>query len=77
MSELLGSFGDNELSPECLDGAQRLLKDDGISIPSSYVYFYFEVLRERCPPRDWICSKISIDIWISCGETVQISYLSA
>lgn len=49
MSELLGSFGDNELSPECLDGAQRLLKDDGISIPSSYVYFYFEVLRERCP----------------------------
>ncbi|KAJ1977489.1 hypothetical protein H4R34_003563 [Dimargaris verticillata] len=36
VSELLGSFGDNELSPECLDGAQRLLKDDGISIPSSY-----------------------------------------
>lgn len=26
ISELLGSFGDNELSPECLDGAQRLLK---------------------------------------------------
>ena len=26
MSELLGSFGDNELSPECLDGAQRYLK---------------------------------------------------
>lgn len=26
VSELLGSFGDNELSPECLDGAQRLLK---------------------------------------------------
>lgn len=25
-SELLGSFGDNELSPECLDGAQRFLK---------------------------------------------------
>jgi protein arginine N-methyltransferase 5 len=22
VSELLGSFGDNELSPECLDGAQ-------------------------------------------------------
>ncbi|KNC84982.1 hypothetical protein SARC_02803 [Sphaeroforma arctica JP610] len=28
VSELLGSFGDNELSPECLDGAQRYLKDD-------------------------------------------------
>ncbi|XP_052867617.1 protein arginine N-methyltransferase 5 [Anopheles cruzii] len=33
VSELLGSLGDNELSPECLDGAQRHLKDDGISIP--------------------------------------------
>ncbi|KAH6908994.1 shk1 kinase-binding protein 1 [Coprinopsis sp. MPI-PUGE-AT-0042] len=36
VSELLGSFGDNELSPECLDGAMRFLKDGGISIPSSY-----------------------------------------
>lgn len=26
ISELLGSFGDNELSPECLDGAMRFLK---------------------------------------------------
>jgi len=26
ISELLGSFGDNELSPECLDGAQNCLK---------------------------------------------------
>jgi len=26
VSELLGSFGDNELSPECLDGATRFLK---------------------------------------------------
>ena len=26
VSELLGSFGDNELSPECLDGAQRFIK---------------------------------------------------
>ncbi|KAF8071731.1 shk1 kinase-binding protein 1 [Lyophyllum atratum] len=36
VSELLGSFGDNELSPECLDGAMRFLKPEGISIPSSY-----------------------------------------
>jgi len=28
VSELLGSWGDNELSPECLDGAQRLLKSE-------------------------------------------------
>jgi len=34
VSELLGSFGDNELSPECLDGAQRFLKPDtGILLP--------------------------------------------
>jgi PRMT5 arginine-N-methyltransferase len=33
---LQGSFGDNELSPECLDGAQRFLKPDGISIPTAY-----------------------------------------
>ena len=36
VSELLGSFGDNELSPECLDGAQRFLKADGVSIPQAY-----------------------------------------
>ncbi|KJE95677.1 protein arginine methyltransferase 5 [Capsaspora owczarzaki ATCC 30864] len=39
VSELLGSFGDNELSPECLDGAQRLLKPDGVSIPSKYTSY--------------------------------------
>lgn len=39
VSELLGSFGDNELSPECLDGAQNFLKDDGICIPSSYTSY--------------------------------------
>ncbi|CAH8504242.1 unnamed protein product [Heterobilharzia americana] len=39
VSELLGSFGDNELSPECLDGAQSMLKDDGISIPCSYTSY--------------------------------------
>lgn len=49
VSELLGSFADNELSPECLDGAMRFLKRasrsarttdstaNGISIPSSYM----------------------------------------
>ena len=26
VSELFGSFGDNEMAPELLDGAQRLLK---------------------------------------------------
>ncbi|KAK1867499.1 hypothetical protein I4F81_010006 [Pyropia yezoensis] len=39
VSELLGSFGDNELSPECLDGAAALLKPDVISIPASYTSY--------------------------------------
>jgi len=39
VSELLGSFGDNELSPECLDGAQKFLKPGGISIPYEYTSF--------------------------------------
>ena len=36
VSELLGSFGDNELSPECLYSAQHLFKANAISIPCSY-----------------------------------------
>jgi protein arginine N-methyltransferase 5 len=39
VSELLGSFGDNELSPECLDGGQRVLRNDGICIPQSYACY--------------------------------------
>lgn len=39
VSELLGSWGDNELSPECLDGTVDLLKPQGISIPCSYTSF--------------------------------------
>jgi len=39
VSELLGSFGDNELSPECLDGAQAYLKEDGVSIPQAYTSY--------------------------------------
>lgn len=39
VSELLGSFGDNELCPECLDGADGLLRPGGISIPAAYTSF--------------------------------------
>jgi len=39
VSELLGSFGDNELSPECLDAARGLLRPDGICIPRQYTSF--------------------------------------
>ncbi|KAI8876437.1 PRMT5-domain-containing protein [Backusella circina FSU 941] len=36
VSELLGAFGDNQLSPECLECAKDLLRSNGICIPTSY-----------------------------------------
>jgi protein arginine N-methyltransferase 5 len=47
VSELLGSFGDNELSPECIDGAQKFLKPDGISIPRSYTSYLQPITSHR------------------------------
>lgn len=48
VSELLGSFADNELSPECLDGVQHVLAPEyGISIPSSYTAHMTPVLAPR------------------------------
>lgn len=43
VSELLGSFGDNELSPECLDGAQRFLKGE-------YFWTYLSMLLRSNQP---------------------------
>ncbi|XP_063627348.1 protein arginine N-methyltransferase 5 [Cydia splendana] len=53
VSELLGSWGDNELSPECLDGAAGLLKPDGISIPHRYTSYVAPVSS----PRLWAAAK--------------------
>lgn len=39
VSELLGSFGDNELSPECLVPTEKYLKPGGIYIPYSYTNY--------------------------------------
>ena len=47
VSELLGSFGDNELSPECLDGAQRFLAPNGTSIPQSYTSYLAPVSTSK------------------------------
>lgn len=45
VSELLGSFSDNELSPECLDGAQNFLKGECMcrvySIKFNHLCFVF------------------------------------
>ncbi len=38
-SELLGSFSDNELAPECLKNVENHLDKDGIMIPHSYASF--------------------------------------
>jgi protein arginine N-methyltransferase 5 len=44
VSELLGSFADNELSPECLDGVNHLINPvHGISIPASYTAHFTPV----------------------------------
>jgi protein arginine N-methyltransferase 5 len=48
ISELLGSFADNELSPECLDGVQHVLHPDhGISIPQSYSAHFTPIASPR------------------------------
>ncbi|KAJ1850291.1 hypothetical protein LPJ73_003516, partial [Coemansia sp. RSA 2703] len=40
VSELLGSFGDNELAPECMDAAvQRFLQPTGVCIPRRYAAY--------------------------------------
>lgn len=54
VSELLGSFGDNELSPECLDGIQRFVKrilfyyitniDNEIFFSYIYSYEFFNTI---------------------------------
>jgi protein arginine N-methyltransferase 5 len=47
VSELLGSFGDNELSPECLDGIQHFLKPTGISIPCNSISYLRPIATKR------------------------------
>lgn len=49
VSELLGSFGDNELSPECLKDIEKNLDDDGIMIPYSYTSY----IRPVSYPINW------------------------
>lgn len=48
-----GSWGDNELSPECLDGAGSLLAPGGISIPCSYTSYAAPITS----PRLWAAAK--------------------
>lgn len=47
VSELLGSFSDNELSPECLNGVWRYVHPETISIPCSYNSYLHPVQSQR------------------------------
>lgn len=48
VSELLGSFGDNELSPECLDGVQRHLKRKIFFFNKTQFSFYKKFIIMFC-----------------------------
>ncbi|XP_035783354.1 protein arginine N-methyltransferase 5-like [Anopheles albimanus] len=61
VSELLGSFGDNELSPECLDGAQKHLKDDGVSIP--------------CKSTSYLCPCMSTKVYNQVRSLERVGHL--
>lgn len=58
VSELLGSFSDNELSPECLDGAQKFLKEDGISIPCKYTSYATPLSSPRLYAEVTACREV-------------------
>ncbi|KAF2463401.1 protein arginine N-methyltransferase HSL7 [Lindgomyces ingoldianus] len=80
VSELLGSFADNELSPECLDGVQHVLNaDHGISIPASYTAHLTPISSPRLYAdllsRSNMADSNAFDIpWVVMFQ--QIDYLS-
>jgi len=53
VSELLGSWADNELSPECLDGVLHCLSPAGVCIPQSYDSFIAPISCSKL----WMCSR--------------------
>ena len=62
VSELLGSFGDNEASPECIFGAWSCLNPDGgICIPQRYVSSLEPVSCEKA--------------WVTARETHKLEHL--
>lgn len=67
VSELLGSFGDNELSPECLwpVESEGLLKADGVFIPEKYVSYiepcYAPILRSQVKELQGVLEGDSFD----------------
>lgn len=71
VSELLGSFADNELSPECLDCSRELLKLDGISIPCNSISYLRPVTNRKMN----LMLK-SLDVKHSALDNTWLSYLN-
>ncbi|RMZ91900.1 hypothetical protein DV736_g870, partial [Chaetothyriales sp. CBS 134916] len=70
ISELLGSFGDNELSPECLDGVQHLLNPvHGISIPASYTAYISPIAAPK------LYADINNSMILSIPNAAEIPYV--
>lgn len=57
VSELLGSFGDNELSPECLDGAQHFLKGTTQLCFNAFFGFVFFTFKESTTYPDAVVAE--------------------
>uniref|UniRef100_A0A915AKN3 Protein arginine N-methyltransferase n=1 Tax=Parascaris univalens TaxID=6257 RepID=A0A915AKN3_PARUN len=57
VSELLGSFGDNELSPECLDGVNDIIKKTTISIPKKYISYVAPIQSVRMHQKVLACME--------------------
>lgn len=70
ISELLGSFADNELSPECLDGVQHLINPvHGISIPHNYTAFISPIAAPK------LHADISNSMTPSTANAAEIPYV--
>lgn len=70
VSELLGSFADNELSPECLSGAQWAIKRDGISIPASSASYLAPITTSK------LWSDLALQKTASAFETPYVVQLA-
>lgn len=69
VSELLGSFGDNELSPECLDGAQHFLKGRGKYCTSAVHLVDIEMSHYLLKSGERAISSLSDDNLVSSNST--------
>ncbi|KAK5121815.1 hypothetical protein LTR85_004690 [Meristemomyces frigidus] len=74
VSELLGSFADNELSPECLDGVQHVLHlEHGINIPQSYTTHFTPIATSKLYSD--LLSRASTDLNMTIGDKWELPYV--